>query len=72
MRWSVAAAGTAMISATVAPAQYRQDYYRGQIDRPGPNRGDTIYGTPRPDFPGPYQSETSVPRSHKHSTARTK
>jgi hypothetical protein len=49
IRWSVLiGAGVVMISAAVATAQY-----------PGPNRGLTIEGTPRPDFPGAKQSETS-------------
>jgi hypothetical protein len=71
LRWSalVGAAAVLMTSSTVAFAQYNSqyNYYPGQIDRPGPNRGLTIYGAPRPDFPGARQSETSPRHSHKHS-----
>jgi hypothetical protein len=74
--WSafIGAAGAVMISATVASAQYRQDYYYypGQIDRPGPNRGDTVYGAPRPDFPGAERSETSARPSKKHRSGAAK
>jgi len=74
LRWFavIAAAGAVMITATVARAQYGQDYYRSQIDRPGPNRGDTIYGTPRSDFPGAKQSGTSARHSKKHTSGAAK
>jgi hypothetical protein len=74
LRWPalIGAAAAVMISATVASAQYRQDYYPGQISPSGPNRGLTIEGTPRPDFPGAKQSETSPQHSHKHSSGASK
>jgi len=46
------AAGAVVISAAVATAQYA----------PGPQRGLTIEGAPRADFPGAKQGETSLPR----------
>jgi hypothetical protein len=79
MRWSVwiAAAGAVLISGTTATAQYRSDYYpgynsgyyQGQYNQPyGWQSGPDVAAHPRPDFPGPYQSETSR-RYHKRSSA---
>jgi hypothetical protein len=75
MRWSalIGVAGAVMMSATVASAQYRQDY-PGQVNPSyaGPHRGLTIEGAPRPDFPGAKQSETSARHSHKHNGTAAK